>query len=107
MADLPIQVVPGGTGNGEGGARPRTTLPRWVPSSLGQGRQTLPFLTVCPAPTSPGQNFSPPPVGRPAAGREAQKNAPELMPDALQLTVRQTQVQGHGWPVRAQAPGHI
>lgn len=29
------------------------------------------------------------------------------MPDALQLLVGQAQVQGHGRPVRAQAPGHV
>ena len=106
----------GGQGNGEGGAQPRTTrhtqgldhppkMGSFLPGA--RGGQTLPFLTICPAPTSPVQNFSQPPVGRPAVGREAQKNSPELMPDALQLTVGQTQVQGHGWPVRAQAAGHI
>lgn len=29
------------------------------------------------------------------------------MPDALQLTVGHAEVQGHSWPVRAQASGHI
>lgn len=38
---------------------------------------------------------------------EAQRTPPELVPDALQLVVGQAQVQGHGRPVRAQAPGHV
>lgn len=29
------------------------------------------------------------------------------MPDALELTVGQAQVQGHSRPVGAQAPGHV
>lgn len=73
MADLPIQVVPGGTGNGEGGARPRTTLPRWVPSSLGQGQSDPPFPDCLPCPHLPWTELQPASSRQASSGKGGSK----------------------------------
>lgn len=56
VADLPIQVIPGGTGGQSGGpprppAAPRALLSllAWGLAPWARGSQTLPFLPVCPA----------------------------------------------------------
>lgn len=84
------------------------TLPGWVPCTLDQVRPDSPSAAclLCP----PGRNFHQPtvcPSWWPGPRREARRNSPELVPDALQLMVGHAQVQGHSWPVRAQAPSHI